>query len=700
MNELARRVIESLQAGRTDAQDLARAGTAEPAEDLAAFGAAARHPALAGQSADWAPALLASAQPGAGARRLVAIADACRAAGREPPSLREHPLLARLVGNSGFLAGWLLREPGWLADLRGPLAPTPPRVAAGADWPALRGAKYRGLLRIAARDLAGRPFAAALAELSELADACLARGARAARRARRGRAAGPPRAREARRPRAQLLARTSISCSSTTRRRRRRRYARNRGRRALVQALKRRLEAREARRLRLSRGSRACAPRAGRRAGELASRPRSPTTSTFGADWERQMLIRLRRLGGPPRAASAFARGIEPFVYRRSIDPSVMRAVREMKARIERERREAGRDLDADLKEGPGRHPRRRVPGPGAPALLGGRDPTLRTGQRARRDRGARPGRPPAGGDPAVALDAGYLWLRRAEHALQLAEERRPRSFPRDARRRSTALARRMGYLRARGETARAALLEPTGARVRERGARALRSAGARRGRAVSSLAARSRRRWPARAFAGRSAAGRGAPRRAARRRRGGTPLSTAPRAARGLARAARDAARQTARYLSNRPQLARARRRARRAQPRRARRRARAASGAREADLEDALDALRLLPPRGDGARGVRRSRGAARLRGDLATSCRSSPSRRPRCARALARRACAALRGAEAFAVVGMGKLAGREFTYHSDLDLIFLYRGGNEEIDARLAARPAPDRLSHDR
>jgi glutamate-ammonia-ligase adenylyltransferase len=33
--------------------------------------------------------------------------------------------------------------------------------------------------------------------------------------------------------------------------------------------------------------------------------------------------------------------------------------------------------------------------------------------------------------------------------------------------------------------------------------------------------------------------------------------------------------------------------------------------------------------------------------------------------------------------FAVIGMGKIAGREFTYHSDLDLIFLYRGGAEQI-----------------
>lgn len=33
----------------------------------------------------------------------------------------------------------------------------------------------------------------------------------------------------------------------------------------------------------------------------------------------------------------------------------------------------------------------------------------------------------------------------------------------------------------------------------------------------------------------------------------------------------------------------------------------------------------------------------------------------------------------------VLAMGKLAGREFTYHSDLDLIFLYPGGVEAVDA---------------
>jgi glutamate-ammonia-ligase adenylyltransferase len=47
------------------------------------------------------------------------------------------------------------------------------------------------------------------------------------------------------------------------------------------------------------------------------------------------------------------------------------------------------------------------------------------------------------------------------------------------------------------------------------------------------------------------------------------------------------------------------------------------------------------------------------------------------------LARRSVEPRLSEPAFSVIGMGKIAGREFTYHSDLDLIFLYEGGPEEI-----------------
>ena len=47
------------------------------------------------------------------------------------------------------------------------------------------------------------------------------------------------------------------------------------------------------------------------------------------------------------------------------------------------------------------------------------------------------------------------------------------------------------------------------------------------------------------------------------------------------------------------------------------------------------------------------------------------------------LARRAASAGPTPLGFAVIGMGKIAGREFTYHSDLDLLFLYEGGPEAV-----------------
>src|SRR5262249_1329510 len=172
VNEVARRVIESLRTGGPRVEDLARAGAPAPAEDAAALADAARDADLAPQLERWLPELLASAGPGAGARRLAALARARRERGQ--PALAASAALARVLGNSRFLGRWLVREPDWADDLAGDLAPAPAPVPSAADWPTLRRAKYRGLLRIAARDLA-RPFDGALAELSDLADGVLRR---------------------------------------------------------------------------------------------------------------------------------------------------------------------------------------------------------------------------------------------------------------------------------------------------------------------------------------------------------------------------------------------------------------------------------------------------------------------------------------------------------------------------------------------
>jgi len=71
-------VIESLRTGDARAEDLARAGAPAPTDAAAALTAATRDRDLAAQVDHWCPALLASADPGAGARRLAALADVHR----------------------------------------------------------------------------------------------------------------------------------------------------------------------------------------------------------------------------------------------------------------------------------------------------------------------------------------------------------------------------------------------------------------------------------------------------------------------------------------------------------------------------------------------------------------------------------------------------------------------------------------------
>jgi glutamate-ammonia-ligase adenylyltransferase len=98
--------------------------------------------------------------------------------------------------------------------------------------------------------------------------------------------------------------------------------------------------------------------------------------------------------------------------------------------------------------------------------------------------------------------------------------------------------------------------------------------------------------------------------------------------------------------------------------------------------DLESALDALRLR-------RREQMALAACADLGELASFETVShflselAESTARIGLALARRELNAEDAEEDFAIVGMGKLAGRELTYHSDLDLIFLYRGGPDLV-----------------
>jgi glutamate-ammonia-ligase adenylyltransferase len=449
-------LASALERGEASPEALARAGEAEPARALAAFARARAHPALAASFGRWAPEVLRTARPAFATEQLAALAEHRTA----PLDLARLASLPRVLGNSAFLARYLLASPARVEELGaepGALPEAPAAVLLGADWDAIRDAKYRGLLRVAARDLGGRGFEGSLAELSALADACLA-AALACAAAETG--VEPP----------SLLALGKLGGRELN-------FSSDVDLLVVYEAPPT-LEADFERNRAVSRWVRAF--RAGleaRGAGgfgyrvDLELRPEGPTGplansvdaalsyyESFGAEWERQALIRLRPVAGAAAPAAALLRGLDPFVWRRSISPAALKAVRDMKERIERERRAAGRDLDYDLKEGPGGIRDVEFLVQALQLFFGGRDPSVRSGNvlEALRALAAAGALPEA---TAEALAGAYLWLRRAEHAVQLDEERQSHGFPRDPAG-QRALARRAGFREASAEAARARLLD------------------------------------------------------------------------------------------------------------------------------------------------------------------------------------------------------------------------------------------------
>jgi glutamate-ammonia-ligase adenylyltransferase len=452
--------MADLAAGDIDAEVLARAGEPEPDRALRAAARAREMPELAAVPELWAPDLCVAARTAFGIEALVELSAAYRRACNRPLDLRSAPSLPRVLGNSSFLARTLLREPVWADELRcgaGAAMPEAPSAETPEpSWDAIRRAKYQGLLRVAARDLSGRSLRESLEELSALADACLTAGLTCA--AAECGADAPALFALGKLGGRELNLSSDVDLLFV--------YtgpegaaglARNREVALVVRALRRGLEH--------------ASPQGFGYRVDLDLRPEGKPGAlansvhgalgyyeSFGAEWERQALIRLRHVTGADEAARAFEAGIEPFVYRRAISPDALSAVREMKHRIERERRSAGRDLEQDLKEGPGGIRDVEFLVQALQLLWGGRDRSVRTGNVL----DALEALAAAGALPAAittSLASAYTWLRRAEHAVQLAEERQTHAFPRDPAA-QLALARRLGDRDLSGDAARARLLD------------------------------------------------------------------------------------------------------------------------------------------------------------------------------------------------------------------------------------------------
>jgi glutamate-ammonia-ligase adenylyltransferase len=163
---------------------------------------------------------------------------------------------------------------------------------------------------------------------------------------------------------------------------------------------------------------------------------------TFGRSWERNALVKARPGAGDLAVGEELLRQLDPFIWRRSLDLDVVQEIQAMKARIDARAGAEGKD---DLKLGKGGIREAEFFVSALQLLHGGRDET-----RALRERAVLPAldRLLFAGvvvekDRDELADA-YLFLRRAEHRVQMLDGAQTHRLPPPGTRRG--LARSMGY--------------------------------------------------------------------------------------------------------------------------------------------------------------------------------------------------------------------------------------------------------------
>jgi [glutamine synthetase] adenylyltransferase / [glutamine synthetase]-adenylyl-L-tyrosine phosphorylase len=146
--------------------------------------------------------------------------------------------------------------------------------------------------------------------------------------------------------------------------------------------------------------------------------------------WELQALIKASPVAGDVRVGQAFMAAAEPFVWPDVLDPDAVREVRAMKARTEGLLRQRGVS-DRELKLGPGGIRDIEFAIQLLQLVHGRHDQSVRS--RATLDALEQLA---IGGyvttRDARALDAAYNWLRTVEHRLQLVEEQQTHTLPTD----------------------------------------------------------------------------------------------------------------------------------------------------------------------------------------------------------------------------------------------------------------------------
>lgn len=180
--------------------------------------------------------------------------------------------------------------------------------------------------------------------------------------------------------------------------------------------------------------------------------------------WEYQALIKARPAAGDLDLGNRFLETAQPFIWPDQLDPEAIRSIRAMKARTEMELLKKG-TAKREVKRGPGGIRDVEFAVQLLQLVHGRADPTLRS----RSTLGALEALAAGGyvdNSDSVALDNAYKFLRTVEHRLQIRDERQVYALP-DNPTELEVLAKMLGF-RGRADTSATEIFEQT---YRENGA-------------------------------------------------------------------------------------------------------------------------------------------------------------------------------------------------------------------------------------
>lgn len=171
---------------------------------------------------------------------------------------------------------------------------------------------------------------------------------------------------------------------------------------------------------------------------------------SWGQSWERAALIKARPVAGDKELGAKFLQGVEPFIYRRYLDFTTVEDLREMKLRIEQELLDP-KSKERDLKRGPGGIREVEFFTQALQLVNGGYESQIR-GQNTLTalDRLSLYGFIPE--EEKTSLSEAYLFLRDVEHKIQIVREAHSYFIPKEEEE-ELALARRLNFgLKPQGE--------------------------------------------------------------------------------------------------------------------------------------------------------------------------------------------------------------------------------------------------------